>query len=102
MKVCAIKGCPRLISWGDSLCSYHRMNKKRCLIYFIECGDFIKIGHTRRLEERINEVTLLTTTRGSQTEERRLHALFADARHKGEWFKKSNELVAYIKALQCT
>lgn len=43
---------------------------------------------------------LLHTIRGDERIEQKLHAMFADLRVRGEWFKKSAGLAAYIEWLK--
>jgi hypothetical protein len=75
-------------------------------IYFIRCADFIKIGFTGPgpINSRINnmrtgnpfEIELLKVVKGSRRREAKIHAKFASAKHRGEWFHATDELVAYI------
>jgi hypothetical protein len=75
-------------------------------VYFVECDDFIKIGYTESVEDRVRALatatpyplTVLATINGSQNTESCLHSRFADARHKGEWFRKTPELLDYIES----
>jgi Meiotically Up-regulated Gene 113 (MUG113) protein len=77
-------------------------------IYFIECGDFIKIGHSTRLALRRNgiqgdnphSVRLLHVVRGTVTDEKMLHERFAHLRHRREWFHRHSELLAFIEKLK--
>jgi hypothetical protein len=75
-------------------------------VYFIECGNFIKIGITTNLQDRIASFETATpydirvlavipsATRQTELE---LHRRFADAHHKGEWFRKTPGLLKFIK-----
>lgn len=74
-------------------------------IYFLECGEFIKIGFSRNLKGRLDalscgnpyDVKLLVTIRGGKHIEIDLHERFADAHHRGEWFHKTPELLDFVE-----
>lgn len=76
------------------------------LLYFVQAGlgGPIKIGVTRDLTGRIatlqtacpTELRLLGCCLASATSERDLHARFAHARLRGEWFRCDPELLAFI------
>lgn len=74
-------------------------------IYFIEAGDFIKIGYTRSPASRAvkmmtdspHELKLLHFEPGTFKREKVLHRHFADIRVRGEWFEKTPELLAHIE-----
>lgn len=74
-------------------------------IYFVAAGDAIKIGFTRELKSRIaslqtsavESLKLLGTIEGTLFEERKLHERFAQHRVRGEWFKSSPDLLAFIE-----
>ena len=64
------------------------------MIYFIRCGEFVKIGRSEDVAERISslqtgnpyKVELIGSFDGSDAEERRLHAAFGPFHHRDEWF----------------
>lgn len=74
------------------------------VVYFIECGDYIKIGYTEELKQRVQAlsaaipypITVLATMFGNWETEKSLHRRFASSRHKGEWFRKTPDLLAFI------
>lgn len=76
-------------------------------VYFVEMGDFIKIGFTRSLENRLTQfasslplpVALLHSLRGTIGLERFYHAKFDQLRARGEWFRKGADLVAFVAEL---
>jgi hypothetical protein len=75
----------------------------RGLIYFLQFADRIKIGFTTDLAKRRKSIPhddLLATIPGTMSDEKRLHREFADDRIKGEWFRSSERLLAYIAALE--
>jgi hypothetical protein len=78
-------------------------------VYFVECGDFVKIGWCsgdpiRRLSELQNgnphRMSLLGTMRGGPREEAALHRRFSELRGRGEWFRKSSALLDLIQAVK--
>lgn len=64
-------------------------------IYFIRCGEFVKIGFSKKPKVRLRalaiaspfELVTLATHAGSQEDERALHKWLAPHRHRGEWFR---------------
>jgi hypothetical protein len=76
-------------------------------IYFLECGDFVKIGFASVLEGRLRSLrtanpyplNILATISGYASTEKRLHARFAGARHRGEWFCRTPELLKFINEI---
>ena len=75
-------------------------------VYFIEAGDFIKIGISIRLSGRVREIKthcpspikVIHHERGGRNFERELHRQFAHIRSHGEWFHKTPELLAFIES----
>ena len=77
----------------------HVRQGDRATIYFLRSGKFVKIGRTRNLERRMdellrshdipfrNDVELLGQFNGSCWDETRLHSAFEDLRFNGEWFR---------------
>jgi hypothetical protein len=76
-------------------------------IYFIECGAYIKIGFASSLKARLSSLAtatpyplkVLAAIKGDQQTERSLHDRFAAAFHRGEWFRKTPELLTFINRL---
>jgi hypothetical protein len=74
------------------------------VVYFVRCGDLIKIGTTICLPSRLDTFAtdaphppeVLLVVAGGRTEERQVHALFADERVRGEWFRPSGRLMRFI------
>lgn len=74
------------------------------VVYFVQVGERIKIGTTTGLRGRLesfrtmagDEPKVLLVVPGSYTEERQAHALFADERIRGEWFRPSERLLQFI------
>ena len=79
----------------------------RC-VYFIQIGEFIKIGWTGSIAKRRGQiqssipydVTLLHTILGDYELEEILHAQFQHLHHRGEWFRADTELIDYINSLK--
>lgn len=77
-------------------------------IYFLETGGFIKIGYSMGADVRITqlqtaspyELILIGTIKGSLRNEEQLHSRLRHLRHRGEWFRKTNGLLAYIQWLR--
>lgn len=76
------------------------------MIYFVRAGaeGAIKIGFSSNPDMRIDalrtavpeDVRVLAVIKGTQGEEQRLHAVFEHAHLRGEWFKPTPDLLAYI------
>jgi hypothetical protein len=74
-------------------------------VYFIEAGDFIKIGYTRSPVARGIKMStdnpfglrLLHIEDGTFKREKLYHRHFAAIRARGEWFHKTPELVTFIE-----
>lgn len=78
------------------------------VVYFIQVNDMIKIGTTTCLPARIDALSthgsgkpeVLLVVPGGRTEEKQAHALFADERVRGEWFRPSGRLLDFIAERQ--
>ena len=76
------------------------------VVYFIQCGDWIKIGVTTNLCARMealassnpHQLQLLGHMPGTHKLERELHRKFAGHRLRYEWFSASPEILAYVQA----
>jgi len=64
-------------------------------VYFLKCGDLVKIGTTKDLEKRKRqlatgngkEMKFIYVVLGGKDVEYGYHLMFADDRIKGEWFR---------------
>lgn len=73
-------------------------------VYFLQCGDYIKIGSTRVLVKRIetidacipHDLTLLGVTSGDIALEKSLHSDFHEYRFKKEWFERCVPILNYV------
>lgn len=81
-------------------------------VYFLQASrsGLIKIGHSSDVESRIaslrtgspEPLVLLAVMAGGREVEQGLHARFAGARVRGEWFRATGELVAFIEGVKGT
>lgn len=77
-------------------------------VYFMEMGSFIKIGWASWPAQRRDtlqignpyDIKILGGFPGSKANEAGLHVVFAHAHHRGEWFRSSPGLLAYIAWLK--
>lgn len=77
-------------------------------IYFVQIGDFIKIGCTDDIWRRwkssggadlpYDVILLGIIERMTRAKEQMLHRQFAQFRYRGEWFHAAPELLAYIES----
>ncbi|GAA2217989.1 hypothetical protein GCM10010400_75010 [Streptomyces aculeolatus] len=76
------------------------------VVYFIQNGNRVKIGHTTRLPNRLATLTLRKTNvllllQGGSELESALHARFQQARvDRTEWFRTTQELLTFIREKQ--
>jgi hypothetical protein len=74
-------------------------------VYFIQCGEFVKIGKADNPRVRLSELTtgnpldmkLLYAVPGCENVERSLHRWFRTYHHRGEWFRFEGELRDWIE-----
>lgn len=93
-----------------------RTQMRESFVYFIEAGDYIKIGQSRDPIVRLGQIRkgdattkpqgldtskarLLAIEEGSFAEERKLHHQFSVHRVEGEWFRKNERLTHYIQSV---
>lgn len=82
-----------------------------CGVYFIKCGQFIKIGCTSDVTKRHQQVAAICplavklahtvktdTIATARRLERAFHEQFKDSRHHHEWFTFSREIRAFISS----
>ena len=76
-------------------------------VYFIACGEFVKIGQTQSPPQRVAalrtgtpyDLKLLKVVRAGMRTERAFHAALKDHHHRFEWFRLDQDLMAAIKRL---
>ncbi len=79
-------------------------------IYFVTCeGDFpIKIGMSSNVVERMRDIRtalpfepiLLASFQGTSRDERDIHKRFDHLKLRGEWFRRDDDLLAYIEQIR--
>lgn len=77
------------------------------VVYFIQCGEFVKLGFTTDLGRRLSgylmhtpyDVKVLASMPGDRRLEKSLHRRFVKHHHRGEWFRLSSEILDYINDL---
>jgi Meiotically up-regulated gene 113 len=80
-------------------------------VYLITCleNDFpVKIGSALDLTARLSglatafpyQPVLLASFNGDRTDEAKLHARFADSRLRGEWFRRTPELMEFAASIR--
>jgi hypothetical protein len=79
------------------------------MIYFIsdEAREFVKIGYTGSTDANgrlsaiqvgsINQLEIIHTMPGNETEEKRLHTLFSKSSERGEWFRINLEIAIFLE-----
>lgn len=75
------------------------------LVYYIRIGQYIKIGHTINLHQRVRfyppDAELMAYEYGDRPlEQRRLRQFLRDRRERLEWFSPSDELLAHVARLR--
>lgn len=77
------------------------------MLYFIRCGDFIKIGITTNILQRYRHlntanplpISVFMVGDGDVDLERTIHEDFKELRVKGEWFRNEEPLTGFIDYL---
>lgn len=80
---------------------------RRQRVYFIRCGDMVKIGYSGTVSSRYTNIKvssphqteLLGTVPGSNELERKLHRRFSEYHARGEWFRIEGKLASFLKRL---
>lgn len=76
------------------------------VVYFIDCGEFTKIGYTREyIAKRMEGIAthnpfplrLWALVKGSISFERAVHQTYAEQRHANEWFRFSGGAKAKLR-----
>lgn len=76
-------------------------------VYFIRCGEFVKIGFSICPELRLatiqavlpHEAVLMGSIPGARKREREIHTRFAHLHHRGEWYRLEPELRRAISSM---
>jgi len=74
------------------------------MIYFIQHTDFIKIGYTKEIHKRLNQLQVSCPVKlkvlglipGGFEDESKHHIMFEHLRSHGEWFSANQELIDFI------
>jgi excisionase family DNA binding protein len=83
------------------------LKRRAEFVYFFRSGPFVKIGTTRNIKSRLQNlqishptpIALVGTIPGGVRVERELHRRFASLRVNGEWFREVEDLAVYIANL---
>lgn len=83
----------------------HPRHRAEPAVYFIKCGEYIKIGWSVNWHSRIKNmevgnpypIEVLLVLGRPQIFEKTMHAKFHSLRHRGEWFKDDPRIRAYIE-----
>jgi hypothetical protein len=89
----------------DGVYYEHDKQAPEGFVYFIDGGDCIKVGYSRSLESRSKkmstdapvELKVLHIEPGTFKQEKIFHRHFAAIRLRGEWFRKTPGLLAFIE-----
>jgi hypothetical protein len=80
--------------------------QQRPLVYFIDCGEFTKIGHTKcGAQKRLkgietnnpHELKLWASVKGDAAAERSWHASLAAYRYRNEWFRLPSDVRQQVR-----
>lgn len=83
----------------------HRARAVKPKVYYVQVGEYIKIGYTKRLRERMTQYPphkrLLATEDGGRDREVERHNQFAGSLAQGkEWFRPTPDLIDHINQLR--
>ncbi len=89
-------------------CKIDKPKDMGSVVYFVAGGELIKIGTTIDLETRLKDlqnmsataIAFLSSMPGGYKEERELHVRFAHLRAHGEWFRRGDDLLAFIDSIR--
>jgi hypothetical protein len=81
------------------------MMRKETFVYFLRMNEFVKIGYTNNWVNRLDTIQTgipytvipLLVLRGNFSLEAELHRLFHADRYRGEWFRLSPAIEAFIR-----
>jgi hypothetical protein len=81
--------------------------REAAVVYFLRCGNFVKIGYSYDPRKRIEKIQiwsphdceLMGIAAGGPALEKTLHKEFSADRHRGEWFRLTDRLLAEIQRL---
>ncbi len=93
--------------WGSWISARERFEECKIMVsYFVRCGDFVKIGRTNRVGQRMGalqisnpeplELLLCLPNRVGFREED-LHYRFRNQRKEGEWFSYDGDLFWFVR-----
>lgn len=76
-------------------------------VYFIQCGEYVKIGFTNNLKKRFqglrisnpHDLKILAVIEGDRSKEREMHQTFHADWVRGEWYLLSSAIQAFLKPL---
>lgn len=74
-------------------------------VYFIRCGEFVKIGFSANPSNRLRylqtatpfDFSILGVHPGTKRHEKRLHAIFSHLHHRLEWFRADEAILEIAK-----
>ncbi len=100
----AARGETVRISSSDKLPTYSLDKGAVGYVYFLRCGDTVKIGFSKSVPKRVkslsaatpHETEIVKVIPGTTQTERYFHAHFSAYRQKGEWFRLEGELAAFL------
>lgn len=88
----------------------HLPRRGYCGVYYIRCGDYVKIGKSGDIQERVKdiarwnpypvEVVAYEPCPGARAHAREaeIHECLSAHHHQGEWFRLSDEVEQFIRA----
>lgn len=98
--------------WQTEVDAERGIDPRLCGVYFIQCRDFIKIGKTINLRQRLIAHQLSTPfdlaiagfvqclSYELDEMEGRFHRRFSDLHHRGEWFRLEGALESFINEIR--
>lgn len=94
-----------LVQGLKQACRTWRNPDASSLVYFVRCDEYVKIGFTTRLQQRLEDIMMLNPlvlevvgcVRGPVQLETAAHAVFDNHHHRGEWFRYNSLVRRAIK-----
>lgn len=89
----------------EQIARWREDNRPEPAVYFVKCGEFIKIGWSENWHSRIkrlnvdnpHSIEILLVLGRPKIFEKTMHRQFAEMRHRGEWFRDHPDIRAYIE-----
>jgi hypothetical protein len=89
----------------ERIAQWREASRPEPAVYFVKCGEFIKIGWSESWYSRIqrmkvdnpDHIEVLLVIGRPKIFEKTMHRKFAELRHRGEWFRDHLDIREYVE-----